>query len=559
MSSQSLERDSADQEKGPEVSLAADEEPGYVMRPKCFKSTFQECLFVLTATMAIGQQTFFQGCIVGVTASIGADLNMNSAEITWINAGASYKYADHVPAIFSLSSGAFLLTFGKLADMFGRKLLFIIGMAGFTLCLLIAGFATNAIYMDVFSGILGLFAAAVVPPAIGSLGAVYDKPSTRKNRAFACFSAGNPLGFVGGMIVSGVAANEYNWRASFWALSVVYAIFTALTIWTVPPDGFARTPVTAEAMRRFDLLGTALVIVGFAFFSSSLSLAGDAPEGWRTGYVLALFIVGIFLLGVFLYWQSVATHPLMPLWIWKDRNFSLLMATFCLGCMGFSAVTFYLSLYLQDVKHLSALEITVRLMPMVVGGVLADIVCGLILHRVSNKLLTGVGALAYTASFLILSFMTEDAIYWAFLFPALVLIVIGADVQFNVTNMYVMSSLPKSQQSIAGGILNTVNKLCNNLGLGIATSINSAVASQMTASTPAIRPYLAVYWFAAAGAGLSLFMVPFLTIGTQGGITPATSDQPADGDDSAHLVEKQAGTPALPEIPSVSSLSEKEH
>ena len=155
--------------------------------------------------------------------------------------------------------------------MFGRKILFIIAMAGFTFSLLIAGFATNAIYMDVFSGILGVFAAAAVPPAVGALGAVYEKPSKRKNRAFACFSAGNPLGFVGGMIISGVASHEYNWRASFWALAVVYGIFTVLTVWTVPADSFARTPVSVEAFKRFDLLGTALVIVGFAFFSSSLS------------------------------------------------------------------------------------------------------------------------------------------------------------------------------------------------------------------------------------------------------------------------------------------------
>ena len=230
--------------------------------------------------------------------------------------------------------------------MFGRKVLFIIGMGGFTISLLIAGFATNAIYMDVFSGVLGLFAAAVVPPAVGALGATYEKPSTRKNLAFACFSAGNPLGFVGGMIISGVAAHLYNWRASFWALAVVYAIFTVLTVWTVPADGFARTPLSVQALKEFDLLGMGLVVVGFAFFSSSLSyvfplvnwvyvfleypltisihrLAADAPDGWKTGYVLALFIVGFFLLVVFLYWQSVATNPLMPLWVWRDRNFSL--------------------------------------------------------------------------------------------------------------------------------------------------------------------------------------------------------------------------------------------
>jgi hypothetical protein len=133
--------------------------------------------------------------------------------------------------------------------------------------------------------------------------------------------------------------------------------------------------------------------------------------------------------------------------------------------------------------------------------------------------------------------MKEDAIYWAYIFPALVLVVVGADIQFNVTNvrvpcnqqlsdyslilaqMYVMSSLPPNQQSIAGGIFNTVSKLCNNLGLGIATSVSSSIAGQMTATTPAIRPYLAVYWFSAACAGLSVFMVPFLTLGTQGGDT----------------------------------------
>lgn len=76
-----------DQEAGNRIELVQDE--GYAQRPKCFSSTLQECLFVLTATMAIGQQSFFQGAIVGVTASIGKDLNMNSAEITWINAGSS--------------------------------------------------------------------------------------------------------------------------------------------------------------------------------------------------------------------------------------------------------------------------------------------------------------------------------------------------------------------------------------------------------------------------------------------------------------------------------------
>lgn len=113
-----------------------------------------------------------------------------------------------------------------------------------------------------------------------------------------------------------------------------------------------------------------------------------------------------------------------------------LIGTCSLGFMGFSAVSFFLSLYLQNLKHLSALEITVQLLPMVVSGVLVNVVCGLVLHRISNKILTGIGALAYTAAFLILSFMKQESSYWAFIFPGLVLVVVGADIQFNVTNVH---------------------------------------------------------------------------------------------------------------------------
>jgi hypothetical protein len=111
--------------------------------------------------------------------------------------------------------------------------------------------------------------------------------------------------------------------------------------------------------------------------------------------------------------------------------------------------------------------------------------------------------------------------------------------------MYVMSSLPPNQQSIAGGIFNTVSKLCNNLGLGIATSVNSSVVSQMTASTPAIRPYLAVYWFAAACAGLSVFMVPFLTLGTQGGDMGPKSEQTVVASDNDDAGEKKAASESV--------------
>ncbi|EED17304.1 MFS multidrug transporter, putative [Talaromyces stipitatus ATCC 10500] len=392
-------------------------------RPECFSSTLQECLFVLTTTMAIAQTSFFEGLVLVVSASIGEDLNMSSAEITWITAGVS------------LTSGAFLLAFGKVADMFGRRIMFMASMAGFTVALVIAGFANAAIYMDVFSGVMGIFCASAVPPAVGSLGVVYSKPSKRKNRAFACFSAGNPLGYVGGMIISGIASQVGNWRIALWTLAVIYAIFTLLAVWTVPSDPpKAKAELNWQSMKKLDPIGMLLAISGIALFSTALSTAGDASNGWKTPYVILLLVLGVVLIAGFLSWESIYSTPLMPLYVWQDRNFSLLMGSLCLGFMGFISSEFWMALYMQQIKHYSPLEITARLLPMIINGILVNVVCGLILHKVSNKLLMLIGATAYMIAFLIMSFTPDDGIYWGWYLVPLLLMVVGADTEFNVVN-----------------------------------------------------------------------------------------------------------------------------
>jgi MFS family permease len=144
-------------------------------------------------------------------------------------------------------------------------------MGAFALSSLIAGFSSNAMYMDVFGGLLGLWSAAAVPPAVGILGAAYGPPSKRKNRAFACFSAGNPVGFVMGSIFSGVAAHLFNWRASFWLLAIIYLVFFVAALWTVPRTQPEVEKFTLGALKRFDMFGILLSMAGIALFCSSLT------------------------------------------------------------------------------------------------------------------------------------------------------------------------------------------------------------------------------------------------------------------------------------------------
>jgi hypothetical protein len=299
---------------------------------------------------------------------------------------------------------------------------------------------------------MGLMSAAAVPPAQGMLGVIYDKPSKRKNAAFACFSAGNPLGFVFGTIASGIASKIFNWRASFWLLALIYVGFAIIAVFIVPNDTTEKERLSLVVLKRFDVVGTILAIAGTGMFSAALSLGSDAPEGWKTGYVIALLVVGLLCLCAFVFWEMYFDHPLIPMGIFKDRNFSLastlfsflsirlltnlqLLSILLLGFIAFPTASFWISLYIQRVWHANSLKTAVYLLPMAIGGIAVNIVAALILHRVSNKLLMGIGAIAYTISFLLYSLNKTGYTYWAMVFPALCLAVVGADFQFNVTNV----------------------------------------------------------------------------------------------------------------------------
>lgn len=485
------------------------------VRPACFRSTAQEVLFVLTATMATAMSAILSGAIVVTSSFIGRHLHMTTAEITWITSACS------------LSSGAFLLFFGKLADLFGRKAMFVGSLFLFSVFALVAGFAKSAISLDVLNGVMGLMCASSIPPAVGILGVVYEKPCRRKNYAFACFSAGNPMGFVLGTILGGIATSLFGWRADFWLMTIIFFLFTMVGIWTIPSDFTPKEPFNLETFKKFDALGAVLIVFGIGMFSAALSLGETAPHGWKTGYVLALLLVGFALIAGFVLWDKWFKWPLVPMGIWKDRNFTLCLCIMMTGFMAFTPGAFFIALFFQDVWHFSAIMTAVHVLPMAVMGMLVNLFAGLFLHKVSNKLLMLIGASAYTISSILLAMNRRHSSYWAFCFPAFCLNVVGADLEFNVANMYVMSSMPPSQQSIAGGIFQTVAKLCMTLGFGITTAIFNSVQKKPTLSTfwdTTTQPYAAVFLFCSAISAFSVCLVPFLTIGTQGG---KESKQPA--------------------------------
>ncbi|PYH40862.1 putative transporter [Aspergillus saccharolyticus JOP 1030-1] len=478
-------------------------------RPDVFSSTVQEILFVAVATMAIAMSSLVSGAVTVITAEVQNDLGMTTAQLTWLSGSSS------------LAAGSFLLFFGRVADLFGRKALFLGSMVLFAVFSLAAGFSQTPLQLDILNGVMGLMSAASVPPGQGMLANIYQRPSKRKNRVFACFSAGNPMGFVFGSVFSGIATQLFNWRASYFLLAIIYVVVVALALFSVPVDPSPTTALSVQAVKKFDVVGTILTIAGIGMFSGALSLGSDAPQGWQTPYVLVLLILGAVLMASFILWENWYSYPLVPMSIWRDRDFSLVITILLLGFLAFPIMSFWIALFMQKIKGYSPLLVAVHMLPMAIGGILVNLIAGLVMHRVSNTLLLAIGATAYVGSFLLMGLQHSTSSYWAFMFPGLLLAVVGADFEFCVANMYVMSALPPAQQSIAGGIFQTVTKLCVTIGMGISTAIYDAVVARGTATGgyfrgDPIEPYSATFLYCAGIAALGIPLCAFLRIGRQG-------------------------------------------
>lgn len=260
------------------------------------------------------------GSIIVITSFVGKELNMSTAEITWILASTS------------LASGCFLLLFARIADLFGRRWMFVGSMCLFGVFCFAASFAKTPIALDVLTAFMGLMSAAAIPPAQEMLGAIYDKPSKRKNAAFACFLAGNPLGLVFGMITGAIANQFLGWRASFIWLAMVYVVFSAIAFFIVPNDTRDKQALDWDIWKKLDIFGVFLAIAGIGMFSIALTIGSDAAYGWRTGYVLSLLILGIGFFVGFIVWELGAENPLIQMSIFKDRDFSLVSCFHTQSC-----------------------------------------------------------------------------------------------------------------------------------------------------------------------------------------------------------------------------------
>ena len=319
-------------------------------------STTHAIGLVITLTGAAFLNTFSTQAAVIILPTIGKDLHIPAARQQW------------VISAYALAFGCFLLLWGRLADVYSKRLVFIGGSAFVCVVTLVCPFVPSEIGFDIFRGLQGLGAAANVPTAIGILGVTFP-PGKAKTYAFTAYSSGAPIGAVVGNIISGIVGQYASWKWVFWVLAIIAAMVTVAGHYVIPLSASHTSNVRIP--NAVDWLGGAIITVALVLLLFALT-EGNVV-GWKTPWISALIVVSAVLIVVFVAWQlylekRTTRRPLMKLSIFKNRRVSAAMIIMTLFFGSFTNYLIFATYFYQDFQGLSKIATTIRFIPTGVCG-----------------------------------------------------------------------------------------------------------------------------------------------------------------------------------------------
>ncbi|KAF3009915.1 hypothetical protein E8E13_010950 [Curvularia kusanoi] len=411
------------------------------------------------------------------------------------------KQAETWPAsVFSLVTGAFLLPAGRLADMYGGYIVFVSGFLWLLVWTVIAGFSQNYIMLIFCRALQGFGPAAFLPSGIMLLGSIY-RPGPRKNLVFSLYGAFAPVGFFTGIFFAGVSAQFTTWRWFFFIGAIILALVGVVAYFCVP-----NRPEDKHGKNiKMDWLGLVTVVPGLVLVIFALTDGSHAPQGWATSYIPVTFVLGCIFLGAFIYIEGwVAEQPLLPGDMFHVKGMKWLATALFFQYGTFGIFLFYASFYIEEVVGASPLLTAAWFTPMCVGGLVLVTVGGLVLHLLPGRILLLISGTAYILCTLLFAVLPVKFNYWAYIFPAMICATLGIDITYNVSNIFITTSMPKHRQGLAGAFMNSL------LFLGIAVFLSFAdLAVSQTEERGPRESYKIAFWLATAlsGAGLILMFL----------------------------------------------------
>ena len=388
--------------------------------------------------------------------SIKTDLGFSRTGLQW------------VITAYAILFGGTLLLGGRLADLLGRRRMFVAGLALFALSSLLSGFAWSAGSLIAFRAVQGLGGALLAPAALSLLMTTFAEGRER-NRALGIYGAASGSGAAAGVLLGGVLTSYFGWSWIFFVNVPVAAIAIALTPYLL------RESRADLAHRHFDLAGAASVTSGLMLLVYGLTRA--TTDGWGSPVTLGLIGAAAALVAAFVAIESRSRSPLLPLRIFRLRALSAANVTMALvGAVTFSEF-FVLTLYVQDVLHYSAVESGVAFVAFALSVVVASNLAQAVVGRVGVRPTLVAGLALATISLGLLTRLPVDGHYFWDLFPAFVLGGAGLGFAFVPVTIASLTGVERADAGVASGLVNTARQIGGAIGLATVSTIAASASS----------------------------------------------------------------------------------
>ncbi|MBX6357490.1 MAG: MFS transporter [Micromonosporaceae bacterium] len=380
-----------------------------------------------------------------------------------------------VVTAYTLTFGGLLLLGGRIADYWGRKRTFAVGMVGFAVASAVGGLAQNGETLFLARALQGAFGALLAPASLALLTVLFTDARERA-KAFAVYGAIAAGGATIGLLLGGVLTEYLDWR---WCLLVNVPIAAVGLVATIPLVPESK----AHGNTRYDVPGAVSVTLGLVSLVYGFTKA--AEDGWSAGATIAFIAAGVALLAAFVAIELRTSHPLLPLRIVLDRNRGGSYLTALLVGAGLFGFFLFLIYYFQVVLQYSPLKAGVALLPMSAAVLVAAGIASNLVTRIGAKPLMVAGGLVAAASMLYLTRIGVDTGFASHVLPSELGLGLGLGLVFVPMSNLALVGVPEHDAGAASATLNATQQVGASLGTALLNTIyTSAVTGYLTSHAP---------------------------------------------------------------------------
>jgi EmrB/QacA subfamily drug resistance transporter len=396
-------------------------------------------------------------------ATIKDDLRFSEASLQW------------VVSAYAITFGGFLLLGGRLADLLGRRRVFVAGIAVFTISSALAGLAWSSTSLVAFRGLQGIGGALFAPAGLSLLMTIF-REGRERNLALGIWGAASGSGAAVGVLLGGVLTSYLSWP---WIFYLNVPVGLALVV--LAPRRLPESRGAGE--RHFDVAGATSVTASLMLLVYGLTRA--TQNGWGSDSTIALLGVSALLAAAFVLVERRAAHPLMPFQVFRGNTLAVgTLITCVISGIAFSQF-FLLTLYLQQVLHYSAARAGLAFAAIAVTVAFTSNVAQGLVTRFGPRRVLAVGLLSAAASQALLVRLPVHAHYVTDLLPSFILSGVGIGVSFVAVTIAALAGVEPAQSGIASGLVNTSRQVGGAVGLAAMTTIAAAATGHASFITAA--------------------------------------------------------------------------